>query len=313
MGGGSRVKQYERRFFEGEQTREEREDEIFHVVETLGKYEVREAEGGGYELLKGGEVVGIFSQARIEEDRIIFKLSHGVNLEASEKGVREMFSPERAELCGLIASDGTVCKHQEKEGKSIAYDVSLKTVDHRLAEVFDRLFEETYGINPHHYIGYHKAHGEKRQHYEEVVYSKKVAYDLWGFDIKGPEHYEFHPPTKYLDEEGMKAYLKGFFSGDGEVTFTEEGHHISISSSCRECLEELRGMFIKLGFHPGEIYTYDKEKVPERHSHPSHRFYLPEEDHLRFIEEIGSEREEHISKFRLIKQLDKSREKRGEQ
>jgi len=313
MGSGSRIKQYERRFFEGEQTREEREGEIFHVVETFREYEVYEAEDGGYALLKGGEIVGTFSDAKIEEDGITFKLSHGVNLEVSEKGVREIFSLGRAELCGLIAADGSISKYQEREGKSTIYKVYLKTVDHELAEVFDRLFEKIYGVTPHHYIGYHKAEGRKRQHYEEVVYSKKVAYDLWNFNIKGPGHYEFHPPIKYLNEEGMKAYLRGFFSGDGEVTFTEEGHHISISSSCRECLEELREMLIELGFNPGNIYTYDKEKVPGRHSHPSYRFYLPEEDHLRFIEEIGSEREEHISKFKLIKQVDESREKRGEQ
>jgi len=67
----------------------------------------------------------------------------------------------------------------------------------------------------------------------------------------------------------------------------------------------------RAGISSGNIYTYDKE-VPGRHSHPSHCFYFPEEDHLRFIEEIGSEREERISKFKLIKQVDERREKRGE-
>lgn len=85
MGSGSRVRQYKRRFFEGEQAREEREEKTFHVVGTFGEYEVREAEGGGYELLKSGKVVGIFSEARVEENRVVFKLSRGMNLEVSEK------------------------------------------------------------------------------------------------------------------------------------------------------------------------------------------------------------------------------------
>ncbi|MEM3648980.1 MAG: LAGLIDADG family homing endonuclease [Thermoproteota archaeon] len=115
---------------------------------------------------------------------------------------------------------------------------------------------------------------------------------------------------KYLDEEGKRAYLKGFFSGDGEVTLTETGHHsISISSSCEEGLRELRGMLIELGFHPGNIGTYDEEAVPGRHRHPSFRFYIPEEDHLKFIEEIGSETEEHINKFKQIKLIDEERRK----
>ncbi|MBO3832462.1 MAG: LAGLIDADG family homing endonuclease [Candidatus Brockarchaeota archaeon] len=78
------------------------------------------------------------------------------------------------------------------------------------------------------------------------------AYYLWSFNIKGPEHYEFHPPTKYLDEEGKRAYLRGFFSGDGNVTFAGASHSISISSTCREGLEELKEMLIELGFHSGE-------------------------------------------------------------
>ncbi|MEM4610892.1 MAG: hypothetical protein QW190_08400 [Thermoproteota archaeon] len=88
MGGGSRVKQYERRFYEGEQVRGEREEERFHVLRTFEKYEVREAEGGGYELLKGGEVIGIFSEAKVEEGRIVFKLSKGMSLEILERKVR---------------------------------------------------------------------------------------------------------------------------------------------------------------------------------------------------------------------------------
>ncbi len=244
MGSGSRVRQYERRFYGGEQARGEREEDTFHVAGTFGEYEVREAGGGGYELLKSGKVAGIFSEARVEEDRVAFKLSHGMNLEVSEKGVREIFGPGRAELCGLIAADGSISKYQEREGKSTIYKIHLKTNDRELAEVFDKLFEETYRITPHHYIGHHKARGGKEQHYEEVVYSKKVAYDLWSFDIKGPEHYEFHPPTKYLDEEDKRAYLRGFFSGDGNVTFTGVSHSISISSTCREGLEELKEMLI---------------------------------------------------------------------
>ncbi|MEM2929618.1 MAG: hypothetical protein QW797_02005 [Thermoproteota archaeon] len=126
-------------------------------------------------MLKSGGVVGIFSKARVEEDRFVFELSHGIDLEASQKGIREIFNLGRAELCGLIAADRSISKYQEKEGKSTIYKTYLKTNDQELAEIFDKLFEETYRITPHHYIGYHKARGEKRQHYDEVVYSKKVA------------------------------------------------------------------------------------------------------------------------------------------
>ncbi|MEM2089053.1 MAG: LAGLIDADG family homing endonuclease [Thermoproteota archaeon] len=302
MGGGSRIKQYERRFYEGEQTREKGEDEAFHVVRTFGKYEVREAKGGGYELLKSGEVIGIFSKAKIEEDRIVFQLSHGMNLEVSEKGIRELLTPEKAELCGLIASDGYIRRYREVKGKGAIYEVSLTTVDKELVDVFVKLSQEIYNITPHCYLKYHGTKEGKKEHYEVAIFSKKVVNDLWNLGIKGPRRYEFHPPLKHLDEEGMKAFLRGFFSGDGSVSVTEKGRYIRISSSCEECLREVREIFISLGFHPYEIYE-DREN--------RHVFAIPKEEHLRFIEEIGSEKQKHISRFELIKQMEeKSREEK---
>ncbi len=310
MGSGSRIKQYGRRFFEGEQAREKREDEAFHVVKIFGKYEVHEAESGGYELLKGGEVIGTFSQARIEEERVIFKLSHGMNLELSEKGIRETLALEKAKLCGLMGSDGCVCKHKGKEGSGVGYEVSLTTIDHELVGVFKELSENIYSMTSHEHIKYHKTKQGEKEHYYVAIYSKRVAYDLWDLGIKGPGPYEFHPPTRYLDDEGKRAYLRGFFSGDGNVSMWEKGHHIRIYSKCKEGLEELKRMLIDLDFHPSEIHTRDRGMIPGKFSGPEHHFSIPEEDHLKFIEEIGSEKEEHKRRFQLIRQVDKEKERR---
>jgi len=265
MGSGSRVRQYERRFFEGEQARGEKEEEAFHAVGVFGEYEVREVKGGGYELLKNGEIIGIFSEARIEGSRVVFKLSHGMNLEISEKGVREILTSEKTKLCGLIASDGTICKYYTKpEGKSMAHEISLRSVSYELAEAFDKLIKEIYGMTPHHYLSHHEVKGEKRQHYRVAIFSKKVAYDLWDLGIKGPEPYEFHVPFKYLDEEGKRACLRGFFSGDGQVSVYKGGsHYIRISSSYKEGLEELRKLLLELEFHPSEVHTYHREVFPK--------------------------------------------------
>jgi hypothetical protein len=234
LGSGSRVKQYERRFHEGEQTREKKEDEVFHLLRVFGDYEIYESKSGGYKLLKSGEIIGVFAGTKIEEDRIIFKLSHGTNLEVSEKGIREILTPGKAKLCGLIASDGYIRKYREVEGKGAIYEVSLTTVDKELVEVFVKLSQEIYNITPHCYLKYHKTREGKKEHYEVVILSKKVVNDLWNLGIKGPRRYEFHPPLKHLDKEGMKAFLRGFYSGDGSVSVTEKGRYIRISSSCEE-------------------------------------------------------------------------------
>jgi len=306
MGSGSRVKQYERRFFEGEQKRGGREEKAFHTVGIFGEYEVRESKGGGYELLKSGEVVGIFPEARIEESRVIFRLSHGMNLVVSEKGIREILTAEKAELCGLISSDGTICKY-----RSGGYEVSLRNVDHAPIGVFKELSEDTYGMTPHEHIKWHKTKEGKKQHYHIAIFDRRVAYDLWSLNIKGPEPYEFHPPTKYLDDEGKRAYLRGFFSGDGNVSMTRRGgHHIRIYSSYKEGLEELRKMFEDLGFHPSEIHEKREKPVPGRHRKEyNYYFSIPEEDHLKFIEEIGSEKSEHKRRFELIKLINGRKKK----
>ncbi|MBO3753804.1 MAG: LAGLIDADG family homing endonuclease [Candidatus Brockarchaeota archaeon] len=52
----------------------------------------------------------------------------------------------------------------------------------------------------------------------------------------------------------MRAYLRGFFSGDGNISLWKDGDHcFRVYSSYREGLEEMREMFSRLGFHPHEI------------------------------------------------------------
>ncbi|MBO3842218.1 MAG: hypothetical protein FGF48_07365, partial [Candidatus Brockarchaeota archaeon] len=77
MGGGSAVRQYERRFLQGEPEDTGRKDECEEAPQkerSLGEYEVRESESGECELIKGTAVIGVFSEARIEEGRILFPL-----------------------------------------------------------------------------------------------------------------------------------------------------------------------------------------------------------------------------------------------
>ncbi|MEM3660743.1 MAG: hypothetical protein QXU11_10165 [Thermoproteota archaeon] len=66
------------------------------------------------------------------------------------------------------------------------------------------------------------------------------------------------------------------------------------------------------GFHPSEIHTRDRGIIPGKFSGPEHHFSIPEEDHLKFIEEIGSEKGEHKRRFQLIKLMDEDKERRKE-
>ncbi len=70
MGGGSRVKQYQRRFFEGEQGREEKEEEAFHVVRTFGEYEIRGAESVDMSFLKEAKLLESFLKPRLKKTEL---------------------------------------------------------------------------------------------------------------------------------------------------------------------------------------------------------------------------------------------------
>lgn len=191
-----------------------------------------------------------------------------------------------------------------KKGKSTGYEVSLITTDYELAQVFDELFREVYGVTPYQHLKYHKTSEGEREHYRVGIYRREIAYDLWDLDIKG-KPYEFHPPSSNLDEEGKRAYLRGFFSGDGNISIGRGGRHqIRIYSSNKEGLEELRELFVDLGFHPGKIYLDDEEY---------YYFSIPEEDHLKFIREIGSEKLKHISRLNLIRSIDEEKMVRREE
>ncbi|MEM2088668.1 MAG: LAGLIDADG family homing endonuclease, partial [Thermoproteota archaeon] len=263
-------------------------EEAYWTVKTFGEYEVRETESGEYEVVKGGIIIGTFSEARVEKERIIFSLSRGTLLEVSEEGIREITTPEKAKLLGMIASDGSNTFRREPRsegGYRTEYSIRFYSEDRELIMTFDEMTEKTYGMASHHYT--RKRNGL----ITAAIYSKGVFYDLSDLGLKtGP--YKFHVPRGHLDAEGKRMFLRGFFSGDGSVSISG-CDYIRFYSKCKEGLEELRQILMDIGFHPHEIRFDEK---PAQYS-----FSLPREDYLRFIEEIGSDKPSHVSIFEEMK------------
>jgi len=301
MGGGSLARQYQRRFHQGEelQTFQKMEefvsDETIEPVNVFGKYEVYRTADFGYELVVDGVAVGSFAEARVEENRILFSLSHGMLLEVSEKGTREILNPAKAMLCGLIASDGGLHRYKRYNRKTgqyyLVHEADFDSTDKDLIEIFCRSSENIYKKTPHLYI-HEKAKGKRHEKMRAVIYDKEIFYDLYNLGAKtGP--YEFHVPREHLDKEGLRAYLRGFFSGDGNLRERDHGITIRLDSTSEKGLEELRQAFIDLGFHPCEIGEY---KRPRRRT--VYCFFIPAKEHMRFIEEIGSDKPRHVRIFK---------------
>lgn len=295
MGGGSVIRQWERRFLQGKQEssgKKEKCAEVRGLVRAFGEYEVYETEDGKHELIKNDYVVGIFSEARIEEERVLFSLSRGMLLEVSKSGVREIIGPEKAILMGLVASDGGYSFrrsiHSRGKGYRTDYRTAFCSKDKELIDVFDDLVEKVYAKSSHHYV-------DKRDNtISSRVYSKDVFYDLYVLDLKLGPH-DFHVPREHLDGKGKLAFLKGFFSGDGCVCVSKDVK-LWFYSKSRRGIDELYQTLKDLGFHPLEIR---EKKTPE--GRIIYGFMIPKKERVKFIEDIGSYKPRHLRIFKELK------------
>lgn len=282
MGGGSLIKQYQSRFYEGKHVNTEKKEgegsckQSYEQIIDFGEYKVGVTESGEYELLKGNSVISTFSEAQIEEGRFLFTLGLGTLLEVSRSRVREILTPEKAELCGLIASEGSLSPYT---GGS--HQIFFHSADKELIERYNELFEKVYNKTPHIYQG--------KGDLIAGIKDKEAYYDLREIGAKtGP--YRYHVPFEHLDEEGLRAYLRGFFSGDGSVA--RHGRYsikLRVSSKYGDCLKEIHEAFAKLGFHTSEV-RLDK-------TYGTHYLEIYAQDRIRFIEEIGSYNPAHRDKF----------------
>ncbi|MGB9718624.1 MAG: LAGLIDADG family homing endonuclease [Thermoproteota archaeon] len=304
MGGGSAVRQHQRRFLQGEPEDTGRKDECeeaLHEERSFGEYEVHETKDGEYELIKETTIIGVFSEARVEEGRILFPLSRGMLLEVSKEGVREIATFEKAVLFGLISSDGSNAYHQKINSKGrhhTDYSTRFYSKDRVLIELFDESFKKMYDMTPHHY--------ERRGGLiTAAVYSKSVFYDLSDYDVKIGA-YEFRVPQEHLDYEGKRAYLKGFFSGDGSAYIVHgKRFQVRFYSRCKEGLDGLRQILMDLGFHPYEI------EKDERSDGIRYYFSVPARECEKFMDEIGSFKPEHIEAFREYRRLKGEKDGKG--
>ncbi len=296
MGEASLIRQHQLRFHEGEHVSTENkegwkscEQSSQQTIE-FGEYKVSITESEEYKLVRGDTVIATFSKAKMEEDRILFPLGLGVMLEVSKDGIKEIFIPEKAELCGLIASEGSLPSQRGH------YRIFFHSADIELIKRFNELFEKVYGKVPNIY----KGKGELIA----GIANKEAYYDLKEIGAKtGP--YRYHVPLEHLDKEGLRAYLRGFFSGDGSVA--KHGKYaikLRISSKYKDCLEEVREALVRLGFNPSEVRT-DR-------TYDAHYLEIYSKEQMRFIEEIGSCKPSHIERFkRFLKAYKEGKVRRG--
>lgn len=101
MGGGSAIRQAKRKLLQGEPVSTSKKEVCVKThknVIVFGEYEVHKTENDEYELLKKGIVIGTFSKARIDEEKVFFTLSRGVMLKVSKEGIKEIITPRKSHI-----------------------------------------------------------------------------------------------------------------------------------------------------------------------------------------------------------------------
>jgi len=287
MGAGSKVRQFEHRFYQGEPSLSdaiESCNEGGESIAAFGEYQIPHG-ADGYELVKGGRIVGIFEEASIESERAIFKLSTGMLLEVTGSGIREIFSKEKAGLHGLTASDGSLYGGR----RTHAYNIRFESESPELVDLYSKYFEGVYDRQMQRDLdrGFPRA----------MIGNKMAFYDLKAYGAKtGP--YAWDVPRAYLDREGAAEWLKCFFSGDGTVKLVCAGkdYDIAFDSTCREGLEQIQALLLD------EFGIRSTLKPRPRKARPGRRpgYNLRIRDEVEFAEEIGSYKKEHVERLEKI-------------
>jgi hypothetical protein len=288
MGAGNRVRQFEHRFYQGEPSLSDATESCNEGGESIAAFGERQISSGadGYELVKGGRIVGIFEEASIESERAVFKLSTGMLLEVTSSGIREIFSKSKAGLHGLTASDGSL--YGGPPGKP-SHNIRLESESPELVDLYSRYFEDVYD---------RQMHRDLDRGYPRVMIGDKMAfYDLKNYGAK-TGLYTWNVPRAYLDREGAAEWLKCFFSGDGTVKLVCAGrdYDIAFDSTCREGLEQIQALLLD------EFGIRSTLKPRPRKARPGRRpgYNLRVRDEVEFAEEIGSYKEEHIERLEKI-------------
>lgn len=289
MGAGRRTEQFENRFNQGKPRWSGEKDgclEGEQLVAGFGDYEIFRGRDG-YELVKRRTAIGRFDEASLESTRAVFKLSRGMLLEITEKGVREIFSKEKAGLHGLTASDGGMYRG--------THEIKITSESPELVDLYAQYFKAVYGLEMHYRPDVRR---DRDRSYPRVRISNKIAfYDLKNYGAKtGP--YTWEVPRQHLDREGAREWLKCFFSGDGEVKKADgRGYAIVYDSTYRPGLEEIQRLLLD-EFEIRSNLQAERDRTKERgHKRPESVLKIIREDNVKFAKEIGSYKKEHIERL----------------
>ena len=283
MGSGLHKQQEEERSNQGKKlsgSEEVYKDETSIGIK-IGKFTIIGNEKGYKVISEEGEL-GPFREGEIHEDRAIFRLDKGMMLEVTENKVREIFSPEKAELHGYICADGYI--RCGKCGSKYRYEVRLYDQEYETAIHYANIIEKIYGVKAHYYPKYD----------EIATYGREVAEDLNKYRPYGTEHWRV--PFKFLDRNSARSWLRGFFDGDGDVNVRRSLSKSAVRafSKNKEGLLEVKKLLEQLGI---------KSYFSKRTNRIEYELDVQSENIKKFAELIGFNSPKKRQKLNLLLKL----------
>ena len=176
-------------------------------------------------------------------------------------------SEEKAYFLGMLYADGT------NSMKKTEVSLRLQEEDHEVLVKLNNLLQPTKPLHP-------IIRDEKRKIlYRMVMNSKKVSYKLNELGVVPNKTFKLTYPT-WLNETLHSHFIRGYFDGDGCVTFNKANQHLQISFIGTEnmilSIQEI--LINSIGLNKVKLFT----RYPERNNNIRTLMYSGKNNSLKF-------------------------------
>jgi len=179
----------------------------------------------------------------------------------------EALTPERAYIFGVMCGDGCVFSGiaRKKNWKYSLYVVHLSVKDRDFIDEFVRCIKSVYGFSP---SIYYVKRSQKNPKWSNIWVAKITRKEVY----EDLSHYKFgtknwRVPTEVIrshDEKVIGAFLRGFYDSEGSASKGTRGFSISICSTNKEGLNEIKELIEILKIKSSKIGINDR---------PSHKLF----------------------------------------
>lgn len=175
-----------------------------------------------YEYKNCGSMQKMADKLKVSVDSIYkYMKLHNVEYERKYKGVyycnSNFFkhdSPESFYLAGFIAADGSV--QYRKYSKTLKITLSKKDIDH--LEKIKKILESNHPIKEYKVKENKLVHSE-HESVELQITNKDIVEDLKKFNIFPNKTKTYEMPEWLLSHQFLNHFMRGYFDGDGTITY----------------------------------------------------------------------------------------------